>query len=202
MALSVAVESLWGFVMFGFFEKGPPADPPTEKQRRYAAKLGIDVPPTMTKAELSAAIWDAERRDPALREQRDRVKSKVREKKFGKELTEQRSRWNRFAEEVGYMLAVYTRRNETIVDVLRVNEAFIDGRGKLKLGVEAPKVVKDRYVGDHLDWDKHFELATESLLYHEPVDPDFYNHDAEGYGPGNNVYRKLVEKGLKIARKL
>jgi hypothetical protein len=188
--------------MFGFFKKGPPADPPTEKQRRYAAKLGIDVPPTMTKAELSAAIAGAERSNPALVEQRERVKSKVREKKFGKELIDQEDRWNRFADEVGYMLAVYSRREETIVDVLRVNEAFIDDRGKLKLGVEAPKVVKDRYVGDHLDWDKHFDLPIESLLYHEPIDLDFYTHDAEGYGPGNKAYQKLVEKGLKIARKL
>jgi hypothetical protein len=102
----------------------------------------------------------------------------------------------------GYILAIYTRRKETIVDVLRVNAAFIDVRGKLQLGVEAPKVVKDRYIGDHLDWDKHFELPIEALLYHERLDPEFYTHDAEGYGPGNKAYRKLVERGLKIARKM
>jgi hypothetical protein len=181
--------------MFGFFKKRPPADPPTEKQCRYAAKLGIDVPPTMSKAELSAAIADAERRNPALAEQRERVKSKVREKKFGRELIDEEDRWNRFADEVGYMLAVYTRGKETIVDVLRVNEAFIDDRGKLKLGVEAPKVVKDRDIGDYLDWDKHFELPIQSLLYHEPLHSDFHSD-------GNDFYRKVVEKGLKIARKL
>ena len=46
--------------MFGFFKKRPPDDPPTEKQRRYAAKLGIEVPPTMTKGQLSdlpPEIW-------------------------------------------------------------------------------------------------------------------------------------------------
>jgi len=184
-----------GLTMFGFFKKRPPADPPTEKQRRYAAKLGIDVPVTMTKAELSAAITDAERRNPALAEQRERVKTKVREKKFGKEVVDEEDRWNRFADEVGYMLAVYTRGKETIVDVLRVNEAFIDDRGKLKLGVEAPKVVKDRDIGDYLDWDKHFELPIGSLLYHEPLHSDFHSD-------GNDTYRKVVEKGLKIARKL
>lgn len=181
--------------MFGFFKKRPPADPPTEKQRRYATKLGIDVPPAMTKAELSAVIADAERSNPALAEQRERVKSKVREKQFGKELVDQEDRWNRFADEVGYMLAVYTRGKETNVDVLRVNEAFIDERGKLKVGVEAPKVVKDRHIGDYLDWDKHFELPIQSLLYHEPLHSDFHSD-------GNDAYRKLVEKGLKIARKL
>ena len=188
--------------MFSFFKKRLPPDPPTEKQRRYAAKLGIKVPPTMSKAELSAAIAQAERRNPALPEQRGRVKSKVREKKFGRELIYEEDRWNRFADEVGYMLAVYTRRKETIVDVLRVNEAFIDDRGKLKLGVEAPKLVKDRYIGDRLDWDKHFELPIESLLYHESLDPEFYTHDADGHGPGNKAYQELIEKGRKIARKL
>jgi hypothetical protein len=188
--------------MFGFFKRRPPAEPPTEKQRRYAAKLGINVPPTMSKEQLSAAIADAERRKPALVAQRERVKNKVREKKFGKELVDEEGRWNRFAAERGYMLAVYTCRQETIVDVVRVNEAFIDDRGKLKLGMGAPKVVKDRYIGDHLEWDKLFEMPIESLVYYEPLDPEFYTHDAEGYGSGNRAYRALVERGLKIARDL
>ncbi len=42
--------------MFGFFKKKPPADPPTEKQLRYAKKLGIAVTPTMSKDDVSAAI--------------------------------------------------------------------------------------------------------------------------------------------------
>lgn len=180
----------------------PVTDPPTEKQRRYAAKLGIDVPPTMSKAELSAAIAEAERRNPALALRREQIKAKIREKKFGKALIEEEDRWNRFADEVGYMLAVYTRGKEKIVDVLRVNEAFIDDRGKLKLGVEAPRVVKDRYLGVHLEWDKYFELPIESLLYYEPLDPEFYDLDAHGYGSRNKAYREIVAKGLKIARKL
>lgn len=181
--------------MFGFFKKRPPADPPTEKQRRYAAKLDIDVPPTMSKAELSDAIADAERRNPALAKQRERVKTKARERKFGEELVDEEDRWNRFADKVGYMLAVYTRGKETIVDVLRVNEALIDDRGKLKLGVEAPKVVKDRDIGDFLDWDKHFELAIGSLIYHEPLHSDFHSD-------GKDAYRNVVEKGLTIVHKL
>jgi hypothetical protein len=187
--------------MFGFFKKRPSSDPPTEKQRRYAARLGIDVPSTMTKEELSAAIADSEQRNPALAVQRERIKVKVRERKFGKKLVHEERRWRRFADGGGFMLAVYTHRKETIVDVLRVNEAFINDRGKLKLGVSAPKVVKDRYLGDHLDWDKDFEMAIESLQYHEPLDPEFYTHDAEGYGPGNKAYRKIVERGLQIALK-
>jgi hypothetical protein len=205
--------------LLGFFKKRPPVDPPTEKQRRYvaviniddsptekqrryAAVIGIDVPPTMTKAELSDAITNAERRNPALAERREQIKVKVREREFGKELVELEDRWNCFADKGGYILAIYTRGKKTIVDVLSVNEAFINDRGKLKLGVVAPKVVKDRVIGDCLDWDGCFELPIESLLYHEPVDPGFYTHDGGGYGPGNRAYQKLVERGLKIARKM
>jgi len=182
--------------MFGFFKKKrPPADPPTDKQRRYAARLGIKVSPSMSRAELSAAISEAERRNPALAQKRQRVKEKIRERKFGKELIAQEAQWNRFADDVGYMLTVYTRGKRTIVDVLRVNEALITNRGKLKLGVEAPRAVKDPLIGDYLDWDKHFELPVESILYHEPLHADF--HDA-----GNDAYQEVVKKGMKLARKL
>ena len=123
------------------------------------------------------------------------MKEKVRERKFGKELIEEETRWNRFADDVGYMLAVYKRGKETIVDVLRVNEAVLTDTGKMGLGVEAPKLVKDRYIGDHLEWDKYFELALDSILYHEPLHADFHND-------GNDAYRKVVENGMKIARRI
>ena len=182
--------------MFKFFKKKrPPADPPTEKQRRYAARLGIQVSDCTSKAELSAAISEAVRRNPGLAQKREQVKQKIRERKFGKELVEQEDKWNRFADDVEYMLAVYRRGKETIVDVLRVNEAFITDRGKLKLGVEAPKVVKDRHIGDYLEWDKHFKLPVDSILYHEPLHADFHDD-------GDDAYRKIVKKGLKLARKL
>jgi len=182
--------------MFGFFKKKrPPEDLPTEKQRKYAARLGIKVPPSMSKAELSAAISEAECHNPSLAQKRQQVKKKIYEREFSKELVEQEDQWNRFADNVGYMLVVYTRGKETIVDVLRVNGAFITERGKLNLEVEAPKVVKDRYIGDHLDWDKYFELPVKSILYHEPLHADFH-------GDGNDAYRKVVERGMKIARKL
>jgi hypothetical protein len=151
--------------VFGFFKKRPQADPPTEKQRRYAAKLGIDVPAMMTKAQLSDAIADAERSNPAIVYVRDWAKFKMREKKYGKALLAEEDRWKRLADQGGFILAIYSRRKDTLVDVLRINEAFLDVRGKLKLGVEAPKVVKDPDIGVHLDWDRHFELPIESLFY-------------------------------------
>jgi hypothetical protein len=196
--------------MFGFFKKKrPPADsptepanPPTEKQRRYAARIGIKVSPSMTKDELSHAIADAERKNPAIAERREQVKGKMREQKFGKALIDEESRWSGFADEGVYILAVYVYRKETIVDVLQVNGAYIHDRGKLILEVAAPKVIKDRYIGDHLEWDKNFELPIESLRYHEPLPQDFYEHDAKGFQRANKAYKETVEKGLKIARKL
>jgi hypothetical protein len=95
------------FGFFKFFKKRPPDDPPTEKQRRYAAMLGIEVPATMTRKEISAVIAYEERRNPALTEKRERAKLKAREKQFGKELVDDEARWNRFADEVGYALAIY-----------------------------------------------------------------------------------------------
>lgn len=189
--------------MFGFFKKKqPPKDPPTERQRKYAARLGIEVTPFMGKGDVSDAIYEAERRDPSLRQKRQQAKEraskaaeKAREEKFGTELIEQESQWNRFADEVGFILAVYVRGQNTIVDVLQVNEAFITERGKLKLGVAAPKVRKDRHLGDYLEWDRNFEMPASKLLYYEPLHADFYLDD-------NDVYRRTVERGLKIAKKL
>jgi hypothetical protein len=76
--------------MFGFFKKKRPvAYPPTDKQRRYAARLGIEVPPSMNKADLSAAISEAEYRNPELTQEREQMKEKMRIRKFGKDLIEQ-----------------------------------------------------------------------------------------------------------------
>lgn len=188
--------------MFGFFKKKPPPDPPTEKQLRYAKKLGIVVTPSMGKDDVSAAIGAAERASPRLAEQRDRVKRKSRERKFGPELIAEESRWNGFADDTEYMLAIYRHGKEIVVDVLRVNEACINERGKLVLGVEAPKLVKDRHIGEHLEWERSFQLPREKLLYHEPLGPDFYTHDSNGFGPGNKAYQQAVQRGLKVARKL
>lgn len=188
--------------MFGFFKKKPPADPPTDKQLRYAKKLGIAVRPTMTKDDVSAAIGAAERANPRLAEQRERVKTKARERKFGPALLGEESRWNEFADKTEYMLAIYRHGKEIVVDVLRVNEACINERGKLVLAVEAPKLVKDRHIGDHLEWEQSFQLPREKLLHYEPLGPDFYTHDSNGFGPGNKVYQQTVQRGLKIARKL
>lgn len=181
--------------MFDFFKRQTPVEPPTDKQRRYAAKLGIEIPSTMSKQDVSAAISELESRNPSLTKQREKVKGKIRENQFGKEVITEETRWNQFADENGYILAIYTKGKETIVDVLRVNEAFIDARGKLKLGVEAPKLIKDRHIGDWLDWDKHFELPVASLLHYEPLHADFHDD-------GIPAYKAVIERGLAQARSM
>ena len=109
--------------MLGFFKKKPPSDPPTEKQLRYARKLGITVTPSMNKDDVSAAITAAEHANPRLAQDRERFKAKARERKFGPELIAEEERWNQFADTTEYMLAIYRRGKDIVVDVLRVNEA-------------------------------------------------------------------------------
>lgn len=181
--------------MLGFFKRKPPADPPTERQLRYAKKLGIAVTPVMSKDEVSAAIGAAERANPQLAKQREHIKARAREREFGPELIAEELRWNEFADSTEYMLAVYRHGKEIVVDVLRVNEAFINKRGKLVLGVEAPKLVKDRHIGDYLDWDRSLQLPRDKLLHYEPLHPVFHDD-------GTEAYRRVVERGLKVARKL
>jgi hypothetical protein len=180
--------------MFGFLRRKP-VNPPTDKQLRYAKRLGIAVTSNMGRQEVSAAIAAAERANPELAARRETVTRKARERRFGPELIQQEQQWNRFADTTEFMLAIYQRGKETIVDVLRVNGASVNDRGKLILDVQAPKVTRDRYIGAYLEWDHEFELSVEKLRRYEPLTADFYME-------GNDAYRRAVERGLKIARKL
>lgn len=177
-----------------FGSKHPP-DPPTEKQRRYAKRLGIKVTPDMSKQDVSAAITEAERKKPGLAKSRERAKEATRERKYGRELVESEREWNEFADDTAFMIAVYRDRKDVVADVLLVNQAEIMDDGKLSLTLTAPKVVKDRHIGDYLDWDDEFELPIEWLLWSAPLHADFSND-------GLQAYRKAVEKGLKKAREL
>lgn len=189
--------------MFGLF-KSKPKDPPTERQLNYAGKLGIAVTPRMSKSDVSKAIDAAERKKPKVKRQREHINRKQAEKaqaewekECGPELLVVKEQWLSFADSTRFMLAIYNRGKNTIVDVLEVNDAYIDGekKKKLKLCVAAPKVVKDRHIGDYLEWKREFELPIENLLFHDPLHADFHSED-------NAAYQRLVEKGLKKAKKL
>lgn len=151
--------------------------PPSSRQCSHAKSLGVAVTKKMSRGDVSAAIAHAERCQ-----------------QFGVDLVAEENRWLAFAEGEGTILAVYLKGRTKIVDVLRVYGASIQGRGKhtLSLSVEIPRIHKDRHIGEYVDFDATFELPLTKLLHHEPVTIDL---DVE-------KYRKAVERGLKIAKRI
>jgi hypothetical protein len=181
--------------MFRMFRNKQNAEPPTEKQKRYAAHLGIEDWESLSKAELSAALAEAEQNDPALQYQREHINELRREEKFGADLIAQERKWNEFAESVQFMVAVYDHRKMTVVDVLRVIESHITVRGRLRLSVEQPRLINDSNIGGYLDWDKPLELDSGVLRWYEPLHAGFSEE-------GMTAYKKAVRRGIKIAKTL
>ena len=95
------------------------------------------------------------------------------------------------------ILAIYQKGKKTLVDVLRVYDAYIEGKRKktLKLHVVAPKLSKDKFLGDYLEWERDFEIPIHKVLYSEALPPTFYQH-------GIPAYRQVIERGQEIAKKL
>lgn len=164
------------------FKRAIPKEPPTAKQLRFAARLGVNVTQSMGKRELSAAIGEA-------------LERKAKKKKFGGDAVQAEEDWNRFAEDVGYMLAVYREGKGLVVDVLLLSGSFLDSRRGLMLSLESPRIIKDKHIGDYLEWDEGFDLPSAYLVYYEPLNPEFYREEYE-------AYQRVVKRGLKIARKL
>lgn len=105
--------------------------------------------------------------------------------------------WNDFADTHRFMLTVFRRRKEIIVDVLEVNFAEYDGRDVI-LNVHEPKGVKDRHLGTLLEWEREKRIKRKDILYFEPLGEDF---DVKCLDDLNH-YRKAVERGLVIAKRL
>ena len=188
--------------MFRFFKRRPAPDPSTQRQLNYARKLGVTVTAGMSKAELSDAISAAETKNPGAKRQRQDINRKRQARadaqwaaECGPDLMEAEKKWQKLSEGEGYILAAYAKGKSTIVDVLRVNDAYIDEKKTLRLGVESPKLRKDRYIGDYLEWDREFELAIHKLLYYEMLPGDFAEM-------GLPAYKDAVERGLQIAQRL
>ncbi len=161
--------------------------PPTDKQMAFLARLNYDGLPPETKEEASWLIdaKKAGKKGPAL----ENAFREIRE------LLHVRDQWDEFAETIEYMLAIYKRGKNIIVDVLLVNGADVDDRGKLKLILAAPKLVNDSHIGQYLEWEKDFEIPAINLLYNEAWRSKIPPDDLKGY-------EKAVKKGLKIAKKL
>jgi hypothetical protein len=173
-------------------------DPPTAKQLRYAKKLGIEVTPGMTKWDVSDLIRQMEEDNPELQEEREQIKDKMRERKYGEQTVAAEREWLEFSDTTRYMLAVYRHRGEIIVDVLRVNGAEINKQGKVVLEIEAPKGYKDPDVGPLLLWERYFRLPVGDLLYYEGLYKEFDDHHDITVA----LYRQSVEHGLRVAHDL
>jgi len=161
--------------MFGFFKRKLDAvvDPPSQKQLGYAKRLGVVVTVQMSKREVSNAITEAEN---------------------GPELTKLVRKWQALADGEGYLLALYSKGSKGItVDVLRVNDISVEKK-VLKLFVESPIRIKDKHIGEHLEWDKSFDLSIDKLLYYEEMPKGFYDK-------GIPAYEKAIANGIKIAKR-
>jgi hypothetical protein len=147
--------------------------------------------------DVSDAISEAEQSRPKRKPKKATPKS-AKAQRAADDAEALEADWEEFSESVVFMLAIYERGKNVIVDVLQVNGAFTTARNKVKLDVCGPKRVKDKYIGEYLDWDKDFELPLEKLLHHEPLHSEFQadtdKSDAE--------YQAVVKRGLKIARNL
>ena len=177
-----------------FFKKQT-IEKPTDKQLKYASKLGIKVTSKMSRLDVSNAISLFEKKNPQLKRQREHIKEKQRSNKYGQEIVRLEAWWNEFAEDKEFMLAIYRYKSDVVVDVLQVNGADIDNAGKIVLEVCAPKLLNDRHIGKYLDWDRAFELSLVKLLHYEPMNKNFCNEEIE-------VYTAIVKQGLKTAKSL
>jgi hypothetical protein len=123
--------------------------------------------------------------------------------RFGAEALVEVQCWNEFAERTGFMLAIFRRRKDIIVDVLQVSEAMLDDRRGLVLHVVEPHRTRDKIdVGESvnlIEWEDEFELKRSELVYFEPLSVDF---DGQCVEDGYPEYHRVVKRGLTIARQM
>ena len=182
--------------MFGFGKSKAKANPPTDKQLKYAARLGVKVKSGMSRDDLSAAISRAEKKNPKAKQQRETINRKRKEAANSGPPTEMElllNKWQKIAESDTYILAIYDRGKTRTVDVLHVIDAHPAGARvqKLKLTLASPKTFDDGW----LLYEKEFELPYEKLVYHEVLKGDYH-------GDASKPYQAAVKRGLKIAKKL
>jgi hypothetical protein len=117
--------------LFGRQEPAPPPLPPTKKQLDYARVLRIAVTKDATRDEVSAMLADAEAANPQLRKEREQKKERKRIEKYGAELVATEQQWERAAEANKWLAVVYRKGKSIKAELLRLNGASINDRGKL-----------------------------------------------------------------------
>lgn len=152
------------------FGSSPRTDPPTDKQLRYAKKLGIVVSANADRATLSQLIGEAESKNPSLKANREIVKQKQLIRKYGQARVDEKQRWEDLADKEKWMLVVFNRGNSKISEIVRINGGKISARGKMKVLVETVKIINDRFAGQFIDVGRYLELSLDKIVWHEIVD--------------------------------
>ena len=144
--------------------------PPSEKQKNYARKLKIAFTPDASREELSALIAEAEEANPSLRQEREQAKVRQREKKYGAELIDAEQKWEQLSKENKWLVAVYKSGKNINAELLRINGAFIEENGTLKVEAEVGKVIKDKDLGNIVDLGRYVALDISKLLWSQIID--------------------------------
>ena len=157
--------------MFGFSKKHQDEFiPPTDRQIRYAKKIGIDNAEGMSRDELSAEISNREHADPSLRAKRELIAEKQRVRNLGHELIEAEKKWERFTEGNSWVYADYTRKGNKNTGIIEIYDVEVSDSGKIILYVSAHKECKDAHLGEHVSWEREFQLSVTSFLYYHSID--------------------------------
>lgn len=199
--------------MFGLFRQKPrypqkprdPGLPPTEKQLRFAKRIGVAVPPGATRHQVSAAIDDAMARDPSIRQRLNKINEKrearaaaKREAMLGPDIIRRERHWEEVCDSRALILAVYEQKGTLIVDVVAPEEAIVDeAKRSLRFTFIVAKRCTESELRDFVDWDcdrRPVSIRPEQLLYAEMVSNDamMSQHD----------YGLIVSRGLKIAAEI
>ncbi len=189
--------------LFGSKKPEPPPKPkpkryptkrkPTERQLRYAKRLGIDVPKNATLWQVSKMIDAAESANPQMRAERLAAIDRKRVEQFGADLISQEKQWQQLADQRKWIAAVYRSGKSIKVDLLQIEAAEINERGKLRVDVAVGKIVTDKDAGPMVDTGRYFELDPTKLLWSQVVD-DFDVDEFERFDRTFTQAEKMARK--------
>lgn len=183
--------------------------PPTKAQLRYAKQIGVELRKGVTHKQASQLIHEAIEKDPEVRRRVEKIEAKQNEaaekkyiEKVGPEVDRIEQLWRTWSEDFASLLVVYVKKDQWIVDLVAPVDPIVNEQRKsIRLGFVTPKVVKDRDMGEHLEWDvdrRPVTIAPNDLLYWEATKADPILPMTFDFSP----YQKRVQRGLKIAEKI
>jgi hypothetical protein len=171
----------------------PPKRKATERQLRYAKRLGIDVPKNATLWQVSKMIDAAESANPQMRAERLAAIDRKRVERFGPELIAQEQQWQQLADQRKWIAAVYRSGKSVKVDLLQIEAAEVNEKGKLRVHVTAGKIVTHKDTGPLVDMGRDFELDPTKLLWSQVVN-DFDVDEFERFDRTFTQAEKMARK--------